>query len=67
MHLTRMKIGPLRRYFQFLQEGFPIQMKVIHIINPVYFLDKFLNLVKLCTKSELMEMASSWQCVQKFV
>ncbi|KAH1012034.1 hypothetical protein HUJ04_001280 [Dendroctonus ponderosae] len=58
MHLTRMKIGPMRRYFQFLQEGFPIQMKVIHIINAVYFFDKFLNVVKLCTKSELMEMAN---------
>ncbi|KAL1501764.1 hypothetical protein ABEB36_007031 [Hypothenemus hampei] len=56
MHLSRIKLNFLKKYFQFLQEGFPLQLKVIHIVNAVYFFDKIMSLIKLCTKSEIIEM-----------
>ncbi|KAJ8910427.1 hypothetical protein NQ315_012569 [Exocentrus adspersus] len=56
MHLTRFKLEPLKKYFQFLQEGFPMNMKVIHVLNSVYFMDKIMALIKIFMKSELMNM-----------
>ncbi|XP_066260089.1 alpha-tocopherol transfer protein-like isoform X2 [Euwallacea similis] len=56
MHLTRIKLSALKKYLEFLQEGFPIQMKMIHIINTVSFFDKIMNLVKMFMKSELISM-----------
>ncbi|CAG9769961.1 unnamed protein product [Ceutorhynchus assimilis] len=56
MHLTRIKVSAIRKYFQFLQEGFPLQLKVIHFINAVYFFDKFMNIARAFMKNELVEM-----------
>ncbi|KAJ8956084.1 hypothetical protein NQ318_016537 [Aromia moschata] len=56
MHLTKFKLGAFKKYLQFLQEGFPIQMKVIHILNSVYFMDKIMALVGAFMKSELLDM-----------
>lgn len=56
MHLTKFKLGPIKKYFQFLQEGFPMQLKVIHVLNAVYFIDKVMALIKAFMKSELINM-----------
>lgn len=58
MHLTRLKLAPLKKYLQFLQEGFPLQLKVIHIVNAVYFFDKIMNIMKAFMKNELVDMVS---------
>ncbi|XP_018571184.1 alpha-tocopherol transfer protein-like [Anoplophora glabripennis] len=56
MHLTKMKLGAIKKYLQFLQEGFPMQLKVIHLLNAVYFMDKIMALIKVFMKSELIDM-----------
>ncbi|XP_057658030.1 alpha-tocopherol transfer protein-like isoform X1 [Diorhabda carinulata] len=56
MHMTRMKMGAIKKYLSFLQEGFPMRLKVIHLINSVYFMDKLLAILKVFMKSELMSM-----------
>lgn len=56
MHLTRLKLRALKTYFLFLQEGFPLQLKVIHVLNAVYFFDKIMNIIKVFLKSELVDM-----------
>ncbi|CAG9814862.1 unnamed protein product [Phaedon cochleariae] len=56
MHMTKMKIGAIKKYLTFLQEGFPMKMKEIHILNTVHFIDKLMSLIKVFMKSELMSM-----------
>ncbi|CAH0548869.1 unnamed protein product [Brassicogethes aeneus] len=56
MHLMKLKIGAIRKYITFLQEGFPIKLKEIHLLNAVYFVDKVMNIVKSCMNSELVDM-----------
>lgn len=56
MHLTKLNYTALKKYIQFLQEAFPIQMKAIHILNAVYFFDKILNILKVFMKSDLIKM-----------
>ncbi|CAH1275671.1 unnamed protein product [Diabrotica balteata] len=56
MHMTRIKMGAIKKYLQFLQEGFPMRLKMIHILNGVYFMDKILALVQVFIKSEMMHM-----------
>lgn len=56
MHLTKLKMGAIKKYLEFLQEGFPMQMKVIHIINAVYFFDKIMNIIKVFLKGEIINM-----------
>nr|XP_023012905.1 alpha-tocopherol transfer protein-like isoform X2 [Leptinotarsa decemlineata]XP_023012906.1 alpha-tocopherol transfer protein-like isoform X2 [Leptinotarsa decemlineata] len=56
MHMTKLKIGAVKKYFSFLQEALPLRMKEIHILNSVYFIDKILALIKVFMKSELMDL-----------
>nr|CAH7758651.1 unnamed protein product [Callosobruchus chinensis] len=56
MHLTKFKIGAIKKYFQFLQEGFPMKLKIIHIINGAYIMEKLMSIIKVFIKSELIEM-----------
>ncbi|KAJ8981881.1 hypothetical protein NQ317_008229 [Molorchus minor] len=56
MHLTRMKLGILRKMFSFLQEALPTQLKQIHILNASYTFEKLLAICKPFMKKELYEM-----------
>uniref|UniRef100_A0A6P7G9K0 Uncharacterized protein LOC114335459 n=1 Tax=Diabrotica virgifera virgifera TaxID=50390 RepID=A0A6P7G9K0_DIAVI len=56
LHMTRIKMGAIKKYLQFLQEGFPMRLKMIHILNGVYFMDKILALVQVFIKSEMMHL-----------
>ncbi|XP_066144708.1 alpha-tocopherol transfer protein-like [Euwallacea fornicatus] len=56
MHLVKLKMSALKKYLEFLQEGLPIQIKTIHIINTVSFFGKIMNLIKIFMKSELITM-----------
>lgn len=55
-HLTRMSIGSIRKLFEYVQEGMPVRLKAIHIINVVGFMDKFLSIVRPFVNSEIFEM-----------
>lgn len=58
MHMTKIKISPIRKYIQFLQEGFPLKLREIHILNAPYFVDKVMEIVKIFMKSELLKLVS---------
>ncbi|KAG5880892.1 hypothetical protein JTB14_001468 [Gonioctena quinquepunctata] len=54
MHMTKLKLGAFKKYVTFLQEGFPMRMKEIHILNSVYFIDKVMALIKVFMRNELI-------------
>nr|CAI5865862.1 unnamed protein product [Callosobruchus analis] len=56
LHMTKLKIGAIKKYFHFLQEGFPMQLRVIYVINAVYFMDKIMSIIRVFMKSELIDM-----------
>ncbi|CAH1953521.1 unnamed protein product [Acanthoscelides obtectus] len=56
MHMTKLKVGAIKKYFQFLQEGFPMKLRVIYVINAVYFMDKIMSIIRVFMKSELVDM-----------
>lgn len=58
MHMTAIKMEPIKKYIHFLQEGFPLKLREIHIFNAPYFVDKVLDMVKIFMKSELLKMVS---------
>ncbi|KAJ3652498.1 hypothetical protein Zmor_018456 [Zophobas morio] len=60
MHLTRFKIGAAKTFLEFLQEGMPLKIKMIHIINSNYIFDKILSIARMFIKSELMAMLKSY-------
>ncbi|XP_047358969.1 alpha-tocopherol transfer protein-like isoform X2 [Vespa velutina] len=55
-HLTRISIGSIRKLFEYVQEGMPIRLKAIHVINVVGFMDKILSILKPFMNSEILEM-----------
>lgn len=65
MHTTRIKIDAFKKYIHFLQEGFPMKMREIHIFNAPYFVDKILDMVKIFMKSELLDLVSIEFCIFK--
>lgn len=56
MHLTRIRMGNVKDFLQFVQEAVPIKLKAIHVLNSVYFIDKILGLVKPFMKKELFKL-----------
>ncbi|XP_011863344.1 PREDICTED: alpha-tocopherol transfer protein-like isoform X1 [Vollenhovia emeryi] len=55
-HLTRLSINSIRWFFEYLQEGMPVRLKSIHVLNAVWFMDKVLALIRPFMKQELYEM-----------
>ena len=58
MHLTRINLSSIKKFFQYLQEGVPGKLKAIHILNVVSFFDKILSLIKPFMKAEILKNAS---------
>lgn len=56
MHLTRIRMGNLKNFMQFVQEAVPIQLKSIHVLNSVYFIDKILRIIKPFIKTDLLKL-----------
>lgn len=57
-HLTRLSINSIRKFFEYLQEGMPVRLKAIHIVNVVWFMDKVLALLRPFMKREFYEMVN---------
>lgn len=55
-HLTRLSMSSIRKFFEYIQEGMPVRLKSIHILNAVWFMDKVLALIRPFMKNELFEM-----------
>lgn len=56
MHLTRLRMGNVKSFLQFVQEALPVQLKAVHVLNVVYFIDKILGLLKPFMKKELFDL-----------
>jgi len=57
-HLTKLSINSIRRFFEYLQEGMPMRLKAIHVLNAVWFIDKILALIRPYVKKEVYEMVN---------
>jgi endoplasmic reticulum protein 29 len=55
MHLTRVNLSSIRKFFQYLQEGVPGKLRAIHVLNVVYFFDKIMALIKPFMKAEILK------------
>ncbi|KAJ3652523.1 hypothetical protein Zmor_018479 [Zophobas morio] len=56
LHITRLRVGPLRKFFHFVQEGYSCKIKQIHVLNTVYFIDKIMVIMKPLMSKELYNM-----------
>lgn len=61
MHLTRIKLGCIKAFFEYCQDCLPVKLKTIHVLNSVYFLDKILAIIKPFIKKELYELVNELQ------
>ncbi|KAG7200000.1 hypothetical protein KM043_014424 [Ampulex compressa] len=55
-HLTRITISTIQKFFEYIQEGLPIRMKSIHIVNAVWFTGKLLTIFKPFMKKEFYQL-----------
>ncbi|XP_045467229.1 clavesin-1-like [Harmonia axyridis] len=55
LHLTKLRVSPLKIFFHLLQEAMPCQTKAIHILNSAYFIDKLIAIIKPLMKKELYD------------
>lgn len=54
-HLFRPSFGSIFKGLKFLQEGSPLNVKAIHVMNTVWFLDKIIAIVKPLLRSEMFD------------
>ncbi|XP_050537211.1 alpha-tocopherol transfer protein-like [Daktulosphaira vitifoliae] len=55
-HLTRLSVSSLRKFFIFIQEGIPVRLKGIHVLNSHALIDKIMVLIKPFMKKELLSI-----------
>lgn len=55
MHLTRINMSSLKKFFQYVQEGVPAKLKAIHFLNAVSFIDKILSLIQPFMKADILK------------
>lgn len=58
--MTRLRLGCIRAYFQYLQEGLPVKLKSIHILNSVYFMDKIMKLIRPFARQDVLDLVSGF-------
>ncbi|XKL64339.1 hypothetical protein PGB90_004425 [Kerria lacca] len=55
-HLTRLNLSQLKKFFSYVQEGLPVRLKAIHVLNTRPIIDKIMLLVRPFMKKELLNM-----------
>lgn len=55
MHLLRVNLSSIRKFFHYVQECVPGKLKAIHVMNVVSFFDKILALIKPFVKAEILK------------
>lgn len=65
MHLTRVNLTSIKKFFTYLQDAVPGKLRSIHIVNVVYFFDKILKMIKPFMKAEIFNNVSflAYQCM----
>ncbi|XP_056641317.1 alpha-tocopherol transfer protein-like isoform X2 [Diorhabda sublineata] len=54
-HVTKFKLDATKKYLTYIQEGLPIKLNAIHLINTKGFVIKLFNVLKACIRSELFD------------
>lgn len=60
MHLTRVNLKSINKFFSYLQDAVPGKLRSIHVVNTVYFFDKVLKMIKPFMKAEILNNVSIW-------
>ncbi|XP_054281187.1 alpha-tocopherol transfer protein-like [Macrosteles quadrilineatus] len=60
-HLAKANISSIKKMFQYVQEGAPIRLKSIHMVNMNYFVEKVMTFVKPFMNKELNELIHYYQ------
>ncbi|KAG5320565.1 CLVS2 protein, partial [Acromyrmex heyeri] len=55
-HLSKLSINGLRKSLEYVQEGMPLRLKGIYVVNAIWFMDKIIALMRPFMKQELFEM-----------
>uniref|UniRef100_A0A8D9DT70 Alpha-tocopherol transfer protein-like n=1 Tax=Cacopsylla melanoneura TaxID=428564 RepID=A0A8D9DT70_9HEMI len=55
-HLPKLNVSGFRNMLQYLQEGLPVRLKGIHMINAIPFVDIVINMMTPFMKKELLDM-----------
>lgn len=55
LHLTKIRMGLLRTFSYYLQQGLPIKLEAVHVLNTAYFIDKVMAIIKPLLKKDLIE------------
>lgn len=55
-HLTKLSLSTLRCYMKFTQEGFPVRLREIHLINCSPILSKLLTILRPFMKAQVRNM-----------
>lgn len=58
MHLTRLRIGTVKNYMYYLQEGLPLKLQHIEMINANFLADKLIAVAKPFMKKEVYDMVT---------
>ncbi|KAK5638454.1 hypothetical protein RI129_012749 [Pyrocoelia pectoralis] len=56
LHLTRVELGLVKIFFQYLQECLPVRLRNIHVLNTVYFLEKIMSFIKPFMNAEVTKL-----------
>lgn len=54
-HLAKFKLAATKKFLAYLQDGLPMKLDAIHVMNTKSFIIKLFNVLKACIKSELLE------------
>lgn len=57
-HLTRVRIGGIKKFFHYLQDALPAKLCQIHVLNVVSFFDKILSLIRPFMRAEIFKVVS---------
>lgn len=63
-HLTRISIGSIKKFFNYLQDAVPGKLRAIHVLNVVWFFDKILQMIKPFMKADILECVSIYSYIQ---
>ncbi|XP_068087045.1 alpha-tocopherol transfer protein-like [Anabrus simplex] len=55
-HLSRIPLSTLKKHLTYVQEGYPLRMKGVHIINVPTYVDKIMTVIKPFLKKDIMKM-----------
>lgn len=58
MHLTRVNLSSIKKFFAYLQEGVPGKLRAIHVLNTVYFMEKVLAMIKPFMRADILKVVS---------